>query len=860
MKESTLLHISWINLYDLFTNAERKAAGINSQKKFASSILPSGLKSALFHGESPETMGTSLNRVFNHREGVSDRPFRHFLDKFLEAGASSGETFTSENHPMLVAVRTAWEQILYQVCDDFPDAPDRICGKIKELLDTQFARDDPYNVCLRLKNLLERCPPNERPAGHSATQSLRALSILLTSLTVIASTLPAWNPPIGAKNIDFFDLVLGALPESGGEPANDHLLAENNMAARELLIRAQALFDRKDRSPEDCQEIYALYIRILEMRPAVDISFCWDAQYLCSTLSDSGELELRQEHRIEDFLKRSTSYGSKLAALEQDPRLTFTFHRSKQPAISEYPGFCWANCRNEETAAAFSTLPSNWFERRESLRSFVGSHPDAEKRLLFWDESPEKNLSDLLEFLDVLHSSEMDPTRFFAIVRGPSDFLGPFLDTALSAFANRPPRISLLDEARSAAWELLGRHPLFYPVRHLKTGEDATLRFIILGSSPVAEWLVKEAFHLLDSENIRCRIDILAPDAGNLRKRLLARCPGMLWDNYPLPFIWAPEIHAHNIDLNTTELQHWLSSKSLSGQALYFAVAAETDRQNFELALFLRTWSVRRQVQSGSPLVLELFPPIAFHCRQPAIGLLASQLIVNKLSFGSRWYNNYALIPFGLISDIYQWDEAAGGLITKQASFLHLRYASNQPSMDNEREARSIKSRFERWLYPQESSAVGCLAIPYRLFAARSGRPDEADRRILPPHWNILNKDTFTDPGTRRILADLFDDFTRVNKEKALWELAEAEHARWCRYVLSRGWIPASREEMLRYMKDGYTSHKLFIAKMHPCICSYADMKELEELLRDEKGKTNDFRGNDLVIVRCTPDLLRCVD
>lgn len=860
MADTNLLRLSWINLYDLFTNSERKAAGINSQKKFAASILPNSLKYALFHGENPETMGSTLSRVFNCREGVSTRPFHLFLNKFMEAGASTGETYTSENHPLLRAVQTAWDDILLKIVEVSPDSPGSICKKIDDLLSTQFPQDDPYAISQRLRTLLEKCLSESSPETASPEDPAarhKSLSRLLTSLTIIASTLPAWNPPIGAESITLFDLVLGVLPETGNAQANYHLIAENNKAAVALLTKAQALFDRPNRTSKECREIYDLCSRILEMKPSVDISLCWDAQYLCYRLSDDGEVELRKEHKIEDFLKRSTIYGSKLAALKEDPHLTFTFHRPKQPAISEFPGFCWANCRNEETAAAFATLPSNWFERKEGLRAFIGGHPDADKRLLFWDTSPEKNLSDLLEFLDILYNSEIDPTRFYAIVRGPADFLGPFLDTALSAFQYVPPRISLLDEARSAAWELLGRHPLFYPVQHVKPGENVHFRFVILGSSPVAEWLVREAFYLLDFENVSCEIDILAPDAGNLRKSLLARCPGMLWDNYPLPLIRIPEIHAHNIELNTTELQHWLSSKSLAGQALYFAAATENDRQNFELALFIRTWSIRRQVQSGSPLVPELFPPVAFHCRQPVIALLASQLIVSKLSFGSRWYNNYALIPFGSTSDIFQWDEAAGGLIAKQAAFLHLRYSSVQPFMHNERTARAIKSRFERWMYPQESSAASCLALPYRLFETRSGRKDEESRRILPPHWNIQNKDAFTDPATRIILANLFDDFTRVNQEKVISDLAEAEHSRWCRYMFSRGWIPASLDEVRRYMKDDYTSHKLFIAKMHPCLCSYADLKKVEEMLRTEKGKENDFYSNDYVIARCTPDLLR---
>ncbi|MGX8704436.1 MAG: hypothetical protein ACSW8H_08310, partial [bacterium] len=337
----TKLHLSWINLYDLFTSTERKAAGINSQKKFAANILPNSLKNALFHGESPESMGSTLSRVFNHKEGVSDRPFNRFLDKFMEAGASTGETITSENHPLLRAVRTSWHDILRKINGVSPESPERVRQNIRELMNTQFPKDDTADILRRLRTSLDKCKRREETeSSEELSRRLGSLAGVLASLTVIASTLPAWNAPDENKNKKLFDLVLGAPPEAGDGQTHSFLMAENNKTARELLAKAQALFDRPGRTAKDCQEIYGLYIRISNMEPAVDYSLCLDAQFLCKQLQEAGDLDLRKEHKIDEFLKRSSTYGIKLSAKEQDPRLTFSFHRPKQPAISEFSGFC----------------------------------------------------------------------------------------------------------------------------------------------------------------------------------------------------------------------------------------------------------------------------------------------------------------------------------------------------------------------------------------------------------------------------------------------------------------------------------------------------------------------------------------
>ena len=70
--------------------------------------------------------------------------------------------------------------------------------------------------------------------------------------------------------------------------------------------------------------------------------------------------------------------------------------------------------------------------------------------------------------------------------------------------------------------------------------------------------------------------------------------------------------------------------------------------------------------------------------------------------------------------------------------------------------------------------------------------------------------------------------------------------------MLSRGWLPTSDfDQVIQYMKAGAARHSLQIAKLHPCICSWENLKELQRVLdlayckRGEAGKKETYIERD---------------
>ena len=854
-------------LEKLSDGRERQRLGIAKQPEFLAYILPNGLSVALANPESEGSTGghaskarnkgmkrhkesvlispTDCSRFFNLSEGVKLRAFDSFYKEYQKNSLTAGERYAPDNHPLFRAIRYQWDQLVSSEESQNPKFAQRLLENIRGLVESEFPEKEPLFLRERLGRTLDK-----------------SLTAALSVLTVLAFAKPIGTFANDSEAEEFCNLII--MPhEMENKRLTNELEAqqylENTARAEELLQKAKNLPDVHAMSQDDWDSAFAICRQIEEMRPLVDDELCSEITHLCYLLAETEQYKVSAEQTAEKLLWRSAYYGNSEAIKLYHRPDFFSCKRSEERCSPTNPGLCWTNACNEATGTALATMPLDWKLIDGDISTFVRENSQIlkEKRLLLLDEDPDKNLEDLLEALDILYQlprEEID--RFFAIVRGPYGYLSSLLDTVLADFGRNPPRVYLLDEEKQAVWNLLFRHPLFYPVRHVPVSVGATLRLIILGGSRVAETLLLESFQLMDFEGVDSAIYWVAPDAMERKKRINARCPGLAHDAVHIPLVSVPEIHPVNKPLDTLELDEWLSETILAGDTCYFIVAMEDARENLTLALRLREWSIRRMIKEGKPERPALLPPIAFYCPKPVVSHLVTRLVAQKPAYGGRWYNGYALIPFGSQADIFRWDEAAGGILEAQARYLHMQYTNAQPHAVDEDMQASTKSRYERFVYAHDSSAAAVLALPYRLFNTLSRAKDKRDKRILPPVWNILDREAYTDSFNREILADRFEDFLQEKREVILRDLSEQEHSRWCRYMLSRGWLPASEGDVQRLFDEGANSHKLYIAKMHGCICSYDDLLPLSELLL-ENGKERDFYTNDRTLVECTPGLLR---
>lgn len=97
---------------------------------------------------------------------------------------------------------------------------------------------------------------------------------------------------------------------------------------------------------------------------------------------------------------------------------------------------------------------------------------------------------------------------------------------------------------------------------------------------------------------------------------------------------------------------------------------------------------------------------------------------------------------------------------------------------------------------------------------------------------------------------------SRGVKESEYKTIAVWEHDRWVRWMLSRGWLPASADDAVFAVKCGNERQQLFVAKLHPCICAYEGQKELKLALKNECGMDKDFYSYDMANIKDTKRLL----
>ena len=187
---------------------------------------------------------------------------------------------------------------------------------------------------------------------------------------------------------------------------------------------------------------------------------------------------------------------------------------------------------------------------------------------------------------------------------------------------------------------------------------------------------------------------------------------------------------------------------------MYFAVSLGSDEDNLEMSIRVREQLIRNAIFGKPGSYNSVFeaksslynlPPIAFRCRDSDIAELSKHLVVSNVQFGDRWYNNYALIPFGSYDTRYTWDHLDGGIIQKYALCVHMEYNNiacetagiDEDSSYKEERQAAIDSFYSRQ-YNKDSSTAVALSLPYRLFNMY-----DKDGHLALPSWNILKDQAY---------------------------------------------------------------------------------------------------------------------
>lgn len=423
-------------------------------------------------------------------------------------------------------------------------------------------------------------------------------------------------------------------------------------------------------------------------------------------------------------------------------------------------------------------------------------------------------------------------------IRAKETEYAALIDTALQRLGDYTIRVYIIDDSKWAAQYLLYQHPLFRPIQHLdaRTLENTaiTLSFtIITDQNPdLACWLVREAFWLgcFYYSKLTISINIIGPDSAMIDQRLRYECPGIYGktpdrDSVSRVIINKPyvvdAIHSSDTLKAIRQCQNTVNAYN------YYVVDIGNSAQNLNFAIKLRALSIRNLVDSNQKPQNSSLPMIAFYCPNVNIAHLSEHMVVQSVDSGDQWFNNYNVKPFGIINDRYAFEKLDGGYLEKVAQSAHLHYYHIAPSDSRTLKLEKLKDYFSR-SYNRDSSMAAALSMPYRLFQTTAGAGG-----------HIISSDSSITPVLAPSdIEEMAETFT-ANWSSCQQNLLMYEHSRWMRWVLSRGWEPASSEQVLNYMRAGNPKHQLYIAKLHGCICGLDELKDFSQALYNEAEYSN---------------------
>ena len=337
----------------------------------------------------------------------------------------------------------------------------------------------------------------------------------------------------------------------------------------------------------------------------------------------------------------------------------------------------------------------------------------------------------------------------------------------------------------------------------------------------------------------------------------------MVKGNLKIDGIEFPVIEGINVDYDSPKLYQEINKLLDISRYNYFAVATESDEENLSLATKVRELLIRNYVSNRKKQDLVMSPPVAFLCRNDNLSWISKEMIVEEENEGDRWFNTWNLIPFGEISRRYSFNNITGGTFEELARCIHYQYNNVNPKEVYMQNSDGTYEHTEKWKkatkdyylrqYNQDSSYSSALSMPYRIFQFQ----DNAGNQIIPSAWSICQTTVFSSVNQLKALSTRLWHFSNKTKRTEQEQsVAEWEHARWVKWMISRGWMPANIDEVVFAIENGNPRHQLFVSKLHPCICSYKDLKILQNALLTRCNMKKDFFTYDLLNIQDTNRLL----
>lgn len=472
--------------------------------------------------------------------------------------------------------------------------------------------------------------------------------------------------------------------------------------------------------------------------------------------------------------------------------------------------------------------------------------------------------------------------RLRLYVCGHGESCVPVLDSACTQMGDFYIPLYLCDPDQMASAWLLDRMPLFIPCLR---GASSRMDTIIFGDHPGIVRLCKDAIAAAQISEIPFSLTVIGENADELEEKLLTDCPGLespvagVEAAKPVFIKMRPESRRLQQLLSVRPKQEWTAEEknlSMTLQAAdYIVVYAADEDRNLTLSMFLREWYLKTD-----PSFFRL-PFIAAYCGREDRAEQFRTLSVGAEEAGFDWFNNYDIHCFGTNKQLFSYRELIHGRLEQRTRAAHLTYygiRSGEEVENRENLHKALHDYFSRQ-YNRDSSGINALALNYRLFSAgitfsdwHSYMAGVSQKKLAERFGKWLRAVDRENPGKAGADCRKETERERIREQTAdrrLEILSMQEHDRWCRSMLSRGWMPASTAQMQAYIQRGCTRHQLYLAKLHPFLCAWDQLGELKPvptgmqriygylLQQVSPGKeASDIRGIDRDNIRMTEYLV----
>ena len=814
---------------------------------------------------------SQFNKYFNNAQGKKD--YQAVIMHIFNC-AKSGN-YTSSDFPFYHDLKKKLED-LFNLFPKETNYIEKYTQAIKVLINQNFGNKNPLNEQKYKQTLLDADFLDQ-----------------ITCLVCIAVTWPIWDQN-SKQATDLANLIFPSMAskDNTSTKSNEEIMAyvtlQKNKTAN-IYDEALKLYDNGK-----YEEASVLFYKITNCKLADD-KIIADAYYRCAicTLDHNIPIESNVNAKPQNCKKYITSKELLLEAIHFGSTSAIQRYKKEYkqdfetiPLIRDFSqakgkARIILNAVNKYTVAFKNSLPEEMknIKTRKKLIRFaatqsqwiheINSISDLDKdcRFLLFDDNSEKNFQDLIYILDHISDLQKEASlanskkmllKWYKIaiyIRVKEDEYSALIDTALKRLGDYTVRVYIIDDNKWAAQYLLYQYPLFQPIQYI-TGRKLrntaiTLSFTVISNrdTELACWLVKEAFWLgcFHYKKITLSINIIGPNAKEIEQQLRFQCPGIYGkipdsDSISKVVINKP----YEVDsINSSDTINAIRDcKNPISAYNYYVIDIGDSAENLNFAIKLRELSIRDLISSNQKLQNSSLPIITFYCPDTNIAHLSDHIVIQNVDSGNQWFNNYNVKPFGIINDRYSFENLDGGYLEKVAQSTHLQYSHANTTDSCTQKLEKLKDYFLR-SYNHDSSMAVALSMPYRLFQTETNDTSHiisSDSEIAP----------YLIPNDIDELAGLFSS-CRLNNQQ---NLLNFEHSRWLRWALSRGWEPASPDQVLNYMKDGNPKHQLYIAKLHGCICGLNELGNFSNALYNGVTTPFDFKSTDISNINATADII----